>query len=186
MKKTCFIILICSLFISCASSGVKIPGQAQKEENNLYIEYINIADEYLSLEKYDKAIKYYELALVNKETYWTVYYKLARTYALKKDWKNSEKMYKTLLERDENNSIIKSSLAYIYAMNGNLQKSEDLYKSLLSENEYNEDFLTNYISVLILNKKNSEAISLLNDLKEKFPNNKNIEIFSNKLEIKDN
>ena len=45
------------LNISCSSNKMAfpIPGQNQTAITNIYIEYLNLADTYFELEKYDKA-----------------------------------------------------------------------------------------------------------------------------------
>ena len=85
MKKLilCFFFFIC--LISCKSTvHLPIPGEATIKQNNIYSEYMSIGDAYLDLEKFDKAITYYQKAMVNKNLYWTAYYKLGRSYALSK------------------------------------------------------------------------------------------------------
>lgn len=178
MKKLIILLSACFLIFSCASTGgLKIPGQGEKEIQNIYLEYINLADNYFSLEKYDKALTYYEKALSNKETYWTVYYKIAKCYAYKKDWSRSQEYFSKLYERDPDNSSLKASLAYIYAMNKNFSKSEAMYEELICEQPSVSDYLVNYIAILIKDEKKSEAVDKLSLLKEQFPNNTNISKF---------
>lgn len=178
MKNNFCLILICFLFISCGTTGgLKIPGQGNKEIKNIYVEYINIADNYFNLEKYDKALTYYEKALNYKETYWAVYYKMAKCYAYKKDWNKSEEYFNVLYQRDSDNSSLKASLAYILAMKNELEKSEQLYEELVSEQPAVQEYLANYIAILIQEEKKSEAVEKLSLLKEQFPNNTNISKF---------
>ncbi len=182
MKKFLFIIFSSFFFFSCASVHVPIPGETEVKKNNIYVEYMNIADAYNDLGKYDKAITYYSYAMKNKSLYWTAFYKLGRSYALNKNWQEAEKVYLKLLKRDSENVSLKMSLAYIYAMNGNLKGSEQLYEELNKNNPDNSDILVNYINVLFAEENYEKAKEKTNELKEKFKDNKNIETFEKKLE----
>lgn len=187
MKKLFFPIVLTTVFIllvSCNSSkNIEIPGKRNAEIKNIYLEYNNIADIYFSLGKYDKAVTYYEKALDYPETYWSIYYKLAKTYVFLNNWKKAEEMYKVILERDPDNSTVKSSLAYISAMKGNLKESEEIYSQLINDFPSEQSYLVNYISILILDKKNPEAITNLQLLKERFPDNSKITTFEKELNL---
>ena len=71
-----------------------VPGESQVKINNIYTEYYNIADSYMELEKYDKAIEFYSIALKNKTLFWSAYYKMGRAYALAKNFNKFPKNYK--------------------------------------------------------------------------------------------
>ena len=81
-----------------------VPGRSKKTIDNIYVEYARIGDTYYKLEDYANAIKYYNMALVNKDIYWNVYCKLAKTYAVSSDWEQALPMYRKLLKRDPENS----------------------------------------------------------------------------------
>jgi tetratricopeptide (TPR) repeat protein len=94
MKRLILCFFYCVCFISCKSTvHLPIPGESTIKQNNIYSEYMSIGDAYLDLEKFDKAITYYQKAMVNKNLYWTAYYKLGRSYALSKKWKEAKKVY---------------------------------------------------------------------------------------------
>ena len=183
MKKLILCFFCCICLISCKSTvHLPIPGESTIKQNNIYSEYMSIGDAYLDLEKFDKAITYYQKAMVNKNLYWTAYYKLGRSYALSKKWKDAKKVYFDLLKRDPENISVRMSLAYITAMEGDLDSAEEIYKSLWNNNSDNSEILVNYINVLIANNNVSEAKNLIKTLKEKFQENKNIESFEKKIE----
>lgn len=183
MKRILFFIFASTLlFFSCASVHVPIPGETEVKKNNIYVEYMNIADAYNELGKYDKSIVYYNYAMKNKSLRWSAYYKLGRSYAMNKDWLSAQKVYEHLLKRDSENTSLKMSLAYIYAMSGNLDDSEELYRTLYSENPDNSDILVNYINVLFAQNKYDQVRLKLAELKEKFKDNASISSFENKLE----
>lgn len=175
LKIIAFLIFISPLILnSCASNGIEIPGKHSAEIRKLDNEYIAIADEYLKMEKYDKAIEYYKLGLKSKENYWSVYYKLAKTYVYKADWEQALPMYETLLQRDNENNSLKVSIAYIYAMSGNVDKAIEIYEVLIKENPENEEYLQN-VTIIFLQKKDLEASQkYFEKLKISFPDNTNL------------
>lgn len=184
LARTCLSVIIFTaglcFFSSCSSNkiAVPIPGQGDAVQKNIYIEYLNIADTYFSLEKYDKAESYYKTAMGNKEIYWTAYYKLAKCYVYESKWGEAQTVYEEMLKRDPQNNTIKSSIAYIYAMNGNTDKACTMYEELIDNNPDVSEYLENYICVLLACEKREEAEIQLNILKEKFPQSKRVEEFS--------
>lgn len=185
-KSCVFSILFFNIFLilSCVSKPIPIPGESKILIENIYFEYLNIADKYFELEDYNNAAKYYKLAMENKNLYWQSYYKLAKTYALLSDWKNALPMFEKLLERDKDNHSIKASLAYIYSMQGDTKKAIEIYKKLLEEDSLNEKYLENYLAVLLSSKdsflENQEEIEkIYEQIETNFPNNTNLKIFDN-------
>ena len=53
----CSLLLLSLLLFSCSSTKISapIPGRNEAVITNIYIEYLNIADIYFGLEKFDKA-----------------------------------------------------------------------------------------------------------------------------------
>lgn len=185
-KSCIFSILFFNIFLilSCVSKPIPIPGESKILIENIYFEYLNIADKYFELEDYNNAAKYYKLAMENKNLYWQSYYKLAKCYALLSDWKNAFPMFEKLLERDKDNHSIKASLAYIYSMQGDTKKAIEIYKKLLEEDSLNEKYLENYLAVLLSSKdsfaENQEEIEkIYEQIETNFPNNTNLKIFDN-------
>lgn len=177
-----FVLLFSTLFFSCASSAhVVIPGEGEVIKNNIASEYMTIADSYNELGKYDKAISYYQLAMKNKNLYWSCYYKLGRCYAMNKNWTEARKVYNRLYKRDKENLNLKLSHAYIYAMEGKFKTSQDIYGLLIKENPSNVEILVNYIDVLIADKKYDEAYYNVLKLKENFSDNTSIAEFEKKI-----
>ena len=185
-KSCIFSILFFNIFLilSCVSKPIPIPGESKILIENIYFEYLNIADKYFELKDYNNAAKYYKLAMENKNLYWQSYYKLAKTYALLSDWKNALPMFEKLLERDKDNHSIKASLAYIYSMQGDTKKSIEIYKKLLEEDSLNEKYLENYLAVLLSSKdsfveKQEDIEKIYEQIETNFPNNTNLKIFDN-------
>ena len=172
------LITTASIFsFSCSSTkmAVPIPGQSDAVITNIYIEYLNIADIYFGLEKFDKAETYYKAAMGNKDIYWSAYYKLAKCYVYQSKWGDAQTAYETMLKRDSNNISLKSSVAYIYAMNGNTEKSIELYSELMEQSPDQSEILENYICVLLAADKKEDAKTQYDLLKQKFPESKRLE-----------
>ena len=190
MKKTRFIIILVAFFcfvfpsslVSCASTGAPIPGKTKAEAKKLSNEYLSIADLYFGMEKYDKAIEYYKLALNNKDNYWNVYYKLAKTYTLQSKWADALPMYENLLKRDPKNNSIKVSIAYIYAMSGDTDKAINIYTELVNTNPENDEYLQNLIAVCIAKKDYEASQKHFENLQQAFPDNKNIDKIKQEIE----
>lgn len=185
-KSCIFSILFFNIFLilSCVSKPIPIPGESKILIENIYFEYLNIADKYFELEDYNNAAKYYNLAMENKKLYWQSFYKLAKSYVLLSDWQKALPMFEKLLERDEDNHSIKASLAYIYSMQGDTQKALETYKELLEEDSLNEKYLENYLAVLLYSKEsfveNQEEIEkIYEQIETNFPNNTNLKLFEN-------
>lgn len=170
------------IFLSCKTTDI-IPGSNRIKIQNIYNEYLNIANVYYELEKFDKAIEYYTLAMDSKELYWACYYKLAQCYALTSKWTQAEEYYVVLQERNPANSSIKASLAYIKAMGGNVEESKKIYQELIHEHPENQLYLENYIAILFLEKNIAEVSVPLATLKDLFPDSKNISKFESQLDF---
>lgn len=141
-------------------------------------EYINIADGYVDLKRYDNAIFYYERALKSKNHYYGVLFKIARVSALKKDWERAKKSYKELLERDPENMSLRSSLAYVSAMSGDLENALKSYEMLSEKAPDNQGILENYIAVLLAAEKKDLAREKIVMLEDKFPQSEKLSAFN--------
>ena len=91
MKRTFgFCILFLSLFLifSCVSNNNALM-------KDVYAGYFNIAEEYFKMEKYAKAVEFYEKCQkYNDElTLRNVKYKLAQSYLKLSKWKDASKIY---------------------------------------------------------------------------------------------
>ena len=160
---------IISLFSCQSEYSFRVPGENEIITTNISSEYFAIADEYLNLKNYQKAIQYYKLAMKNKSLNAAAYYKLARSYALAKDYESAEKCYEKLLSVDPENKDLQISLAYIKGMSGKTEEAASLYKELIakfrkiSKNQKNnirffqKNFLTMQTFSLFLIKLKSSA-----------------------------
>ena len=175
------------LLASCASNPVvPVPGQKEVQKRNIYVEYYNLGESYFKLENYSKAAEYYELALNKKDQYWAAYYKLGKCYVYSSNWNSALPVYKNILKRDPENSSIKASLAYIYSMQGDFTNSISIYEDLILQQPDNQEFLENYLAVLIADNKKFEKknaakfTAAYENLKTLYPENKNLNTFEDK------
>ncbi len=182
------IFLLIIFLTSCATNtlSVPVPGQGDVKLRNIYAEYYILGESYYKLEDYKKAAEYYELAMKKKEQYWAAYYKLAKCYVFTSDWNKALPMYKKILERDPENSSIKASLAYIYSMQGDFNNSISIYQELLTLQPKNQEYLENYLAVMIADEKKFEKkysedfIKNYEVLSTEYPDNKNLKTFEEK------
>lgn len=180
-----FLFLFSLLLFSCKSAPLPVPGEDNAKRSNIYSEYYNLGERYLKLEDYSNALKYFELAMKNKNIYWAAYYKKAKCHVYLNDWNNALPMYKTLLKRDNENTSIKASIAYIYCMQNDIQNAQKLYIELLDIEPTNKDYLENYLALLLQNEKNFKVN--INDFEKKLellreinPNSDNLIIIEKK------
>ncbi len=181
--------LVCLVsFISCKSNNfVMIPGEGGVRLKNLSAEYMSIADEYMSLKKYSKAVDYYKEALrVDSYLANSINFKLAKCYALSGDYASAYTLYESLLEQDPQNTTLKVSLAYLCALKGDVDAALEKYDALNAENPTDCDILKNYISLLILKEKFTEAKEKVAFLEENYPDDKDLASIKEKLPQEEN
>lgn len=170
-------------FSSCQSEySFRVPGESEIITTNISLEYFAIADEYLNLKNYQKAVQYYKLAMKNKSLNAAAYYKLARSYALAKDYESAEKCYTKLLSVDPENKDLQISLAYIKGMSGKTEEATRLYKGLIEKFPNDSSLLENYLTLLLFSENLEESEKQYQILLEKFPDNANLQSLSDKIE----
>ena len=189
MKKIFFFLAAVSiliLLVSCA--GTPKAGEKVLVEN-LYTEYFNLAETYMELQKYDKALPLYKTASEVEDYYWISTYRMSKIYLSQNNWSKAMECYQELLKRDLDNTNLKESIAYCYAMNGNREKALSIYEELFNSGNTSEDILSNIISIntsFLKDEKLSDdekqvfketAQRYFEELKEMYPENKNIPSF---------
>lgn len=140
-----------AVLVSCASdseSGFSVPGARNAIYSTIYTEYFTIAEEYMNLGNYAKAITYYKLAMQNKTLNTPAYYGLGRAYAMNKNFSEAESVYENLLKKDPANRDLRLSFAYVVAMKGDTQKALSLYEKLLTDYPHDAEIQKNYIVLL--------------------------------------
>lgn len=164
------------LFLSCTSSSVYVlPGKKDALISNINTEYYVIANEYMELAKYDKAIFYFNEAMnkgyQNRED---IELRLAKCNALSGKYEKAIELYEALLLKDSNNTLIKKSLAYVYYMDGNFVHSQSLYEKLYKEHFYDSSISKNYIKVLLAQNKYEEGTEIYSEFVTYFPEDSEI------------
>ncbi|MEX0662200.1 MAG: tetratricopeptide repeat protein [Balneolaceae bacterium] len=79
------------------------------------------------------------------------------------------------LENAENNGVTltpesQEKIAFLYLESGNLGKSIEIYKELVNQYSDNQEYRHGLINALILNEDHEEAVTLLKDLSDEYPN----------------
>lgn len=181
MNKVFFItsFFLSLFFLSCTSL---IPGAREAEIQNIYSEYYSIAESYMELENYSKAIEFYEKAAKSNELENRALYQIALCNVYQENWDEAAGGFNTLLEKDPENQTLKLSLAYIEAVRGNLENAETLYKELCTESPGSAEPLKNLVNVLIAEKKYDEAKQQFSLLEETFPDEEGITDLRNALD----
>ncbi len=154
------------LLLSCATG---IPGEQKLILENLASEYYALAEGYMGLSNYPKAIEYYEKMMRHPDFAGTARFRLARAYGLSGDWNKAAQLYEELLEEYPGNIYLKSAYAYVIANNGRKQEALEMYRSLADENEHDIDLLKNYITLCVVTEDFARAREGLGLLEERFP-----------------
>lgn len=159
-----------------------VPGEKNVRLQQMYSEYYSIADEYVKLENYTKAIEYYEFAMKDKSIRDAAYYKIGQCYAKNKQYDKAYDVFSDLCKKDPGNKSLKSSLAYLTAMNGDVKRAAEIYRELVSDSPENADILVNYVSVLIALNDYETAKINLEYLEKKYPSTTQISSLKDNLE----
>lgn len=174
-------LIIFSLFLfSCASDSF-VPGAGSRQIENIYKEYMILADSYYDIQKYEKAEVFYKKASDLKELYWPCSYKLAEVYLKLSKWDQAETYLKKLIERDSDNSVLQEKYAFALASKGDFDSALKIYSELCNIENPSQSSLENYLVLLVTKEQTEEAKVQLEILKEKFPSNTNISKYEEKL-----
>lgn len=177
-----FVAVLSILYFSCASSSLTIPGEKKRVLENLASEYYNIAEAYLDLKNYKKAMEYYDLAMLDESIYNQAFYKKGYAAALAKDWTVAEQIYRELLAQDSKNTNFAIAFAYIVAQKGNLQEASVMYGNLVKENPYDETLAKDNFLILVSLEDFEAATLALENFKSTFPTSKDITLLESSLE----
>ncbi|MCQ2981144.1 MAG: tetratricopeptide repeat protein [Treponemataceae bacterium] len=158
-----FFSLFCTGCASRAASWI-VPNEQKVVIQNLASEYASLADSYVELKKYSKAVEFYQKSLAIDSTNNQTIYSLAKAYTLNKQWNEAENLYRLLLTADPENTTFQLYLAYIYAQKDEFQKALELYESLYEKNPLNTNVLTNYGLILVHEGNLQKAEQLLSEL----------------------
>lgn len=163
-------ILFCIFtFFSCRSMDADL--------YNLRVEYYFLAEEYVKIEKYDKALELFQKSLSDsdEEKDVAIMFTIARTAALAKDWTVALQNYNELLLLDPDNLSFLKSIAWIYAQKGDLKMAHSKYTDLYTIHGYDDEILTNYALILLALEYYDDATAVLTSYAELYPEAENLE-----------
>lgn len=161
--------------ISCASSNVDTV-----DIHNLGAEYYFLAEEYISLQKYDKALELLQkVQNTGAKTENELFFAVARTAALAKNWDMSLTYYEKLLLLDSQNTAVQKSIAWVYAQKGDIATAQEYYEKLYARHNYDKDIATNYIFILLAAEYVDEAKIIFEEYSQLYPDADNLEELEN-------
>jgi tetratricopeptide (TPR) repeat protein len=132
-------------------------------------EYYSIAEAYADLEKYDKAIPYYEAAARQKQYRNAARYGLGRMYGLTGDWEKASDIFKSLLGKDPENEMLEGAYSFALVSQGKTEKALPLYKGLMDKHPDDPVRARDYVAILIVAKRYEDALDEIAATREKFP-----------------
>ncbi len=135
------------LLFSCQSSPERI---------ELAKDYYNVGNAYFELEKYDKAVEYYDRALELDPSINQAVFNLARTKIETKDYRRALKLLNSLRESDPENIMVLEMVGYTYYRMEAFADAVAVYLQILDINPYNKKALYN-ISVLEVEQGHTSA-----------------------------
>ncbi|ULQ59838.1 tetratricopeptide repeat protein [Brucepastera parasyntrophica] len=177
LPQICACIFLSLVLGSCASGGFRMSGK------DLAAEYYTIAEAYVGLAKYDKAIPYYQKASRQKEYANLARYGLARAYALAGQWDDACAEFGKLYKKDPSNTILISAYAYALVSAGRIDEGLELYGILYEKKIEDPQAARDYAEILVLAGKFTEAQAITEELKANFPDSDALKEI-NKLEEK--
>lgn len=132
-------------------------------------EYMELANGYAGLSKYEKALSFYSQARKAPEYRNASEYGMARMYAFLEKWDETVPLLEGLLQRDPKNMIVSSALAYALAAKGEPERAALVYKDLYEINSEDPESGLAYARILLLCEDYQEVLDLSASLREKFP-----------------
>lgn len=162
-------------FTNSSDSLDKILEKAWREEQNNGIKLLHQNDqEEITDEEFPTAISHFENAITTIPDSLQTYGLLSTTYYKQG---NLSQAIETLEKADQHaegeNTDIQEKMAYLYLESGKLDEAENKYRNLAASHPDNLLYKHGFVNVLILNDQHQEAIELLKDLSDEYPNRYN-------------
>ena len=159
--------LLCLLAASFTLSSCAFTGNSVVRQE-LAAEYMDLADAYVAVKKYDKAATFYERAGTHKAYYNATRYKLARMYALSGKWENAVEILEPLYTMEPENLLVANSYSYALVSLGELDKALPIYEKNYVENTDNPVQARNYAEILFLAKRWDDCAAHIARMREQF------------------
>lgn len=134
----------------------------------LAAEYLELADAYADVERYDKAALFYERAARHENYYNVTRYKLARVYALSGKWQEAVMMLEPLHVQDPENLLISNAYAFALVSSGENEKALPVYEKNYAENVQDPVQARNYTEMLYLAARYQDALNMIQKLREDY------------------
>lgn len=148
--------------VSCTAMNA---GTLKKE---LAAEYLDLADAYADVKRYDKAALYYERAAQHENYYNATRYKLARVYALDKKWQEALTVLEPLYVLEPDNLLISNAYAYALLSAGEKDKALPIYEKNFTDNAQDPVQARNYAEMLLIAERYQDARDTVLQLREEF------------------
>ena len=142
-----------------------------KKAPNLPAGYIDLADSYVSMEEYTKAVKCLNKALslaTDNETLYMIYYNLALTHFFMKDYDTAINYYNKSgnLKNTETSLHL---LAQIYTAAGKKNEATDIYEDLISKYPSNIDYVIALANIYVRDNELMKARAVLKGFIDRNP-----------------
>lgn len=132
-------------------------------------EYYAIAEAYADLEKYEKAIPYYQEATKQREFKNAARYGLGRSYALSGKWEEAADIFESLLAKDPENEMLRTAYSFSLVSMGRAEEALPLYKAVMDAHPDDPVLARNYAEVQIVAEKYADAIETVKSARLRFP-----------------
>lgn len=147
------------------SCTVMNSGTLKKE---LATEYLELADAYAEVKRYDKAADFYERAARHENYYNVTRYKLARVYALAGKWQETIAVLEPLFAQEPDNLLISNAYAFALLSAGENEKALPIYERNYLENTQDPVQARNYAEMLFLAERYEDARGIIAKMREEY------------------
>lgn len=147
------------------SCTVMNSGTLKKE---LATEYLELADAYAEVKRYDKAADFYERAARHENYYNVTRYKLARVYALAEKWQETIDVLEPLYTQEPDNLLISNAYAFALLSAGEKEKALPIYEKNYAENVQDPVQARNYAEMLYLAARYQDARDIIVKMREEY------------------
>ncbi|MFV0340288.1 MAG: tetratricopeptide repeat protein, partial [Parachlamydiaceae bacterium] len=142
--------------------------EVQRDPDNLSL-ILSVAEVYLSLKNYPKAVEYYKKGLALKPDNKKIQLDLAQAYLNNKDLTHSDLLFQQILKEEPRNSRVLEGIGRIQALKHNLSEAENYYTQALNIDPDQPTTLFYYAELKIDQRKYLEAEAILTKLLEENP-----------------
>lgn len=143
--------------------------------SNLSAGYIDLAEGYVAINDYSKALKYLSIALdraESREVEGMIYFNLAVVNFYMDKFNEAKDCIKKSMYIKETNEK-KYLLAEIYLKEGNSQEAINIYKNLIANEPENIEYVISLVNIYVIQKDYLQARKVLKTFFEANPNEKN-------------